>query len=447
MSKYDLVKKLIKEQVDRRFHLTTEAVEALGKEVEMRIEPILKKAQDYALKENRAAILAGDIVKSINAVAGKKEPRILIAHVTAGAGHQRAAEAIAKAFAKHYPNANVKLVDTLDYTNSVYKTVYGSTYLAMVKYTPKLWGYFYDRYDKDDKLDDKIRQTIENMQAGDLRELLDDFVPDAVICTHFLPMELISRWKKKRKSSLPLYAVVTDFALHAFWIVEEVDAYFVASREAAREMVSRGAKVKNVYQTGIPVDPVFAELPLQSELRAKLNLNRDLPTVLIMGGGYGVGDITSLLRSFQSVTAEMQLMVVAGKNETLKNELIQVSRLLHIPCKVFGFVTNIHELMGAADLVVTKPGGLSSSEALASHRPLMVMNPIPGQEQRNCDYLLEQGVASILHDIKDGAYYIEELLKNKERLAYMTQQARNVGQTEASAEIARQVIALAKLDI
>lgn len=446
MAKYDFIKKVVKDQLDRGLGIDPQVYDVLAKDLELKLEPVLRKATEYAKRENRDTLLAGDVVKGINFSAGKKSPRILIAHVTAGAGHQRAAEALGKAYQQLYPDANVKLVDTLDYINTVYKKVYSNTYLALVKHTPRLWGYFYERFDKEeDRLEDKVRQGMESLQAGDFRDFLDDFSPDMVICTHFLPMELISRWKKKRKSSLPLYAVVTDFALHTFWIVEEVNAYFVGNDDVARELQTRGAKVKDIYQTGIPIDPVFSNLPLQGELRDKLGLQRDLPTVLIMGGGYGMGDMASLVRSFRDTTLKMQLIVVCGRNEALQNEIGQIATSLPMPYKVLGFVGNVHELMRASDLVITKPGGLSSSEALASNCPMMIINPIPGQEQRNSDYLLENGAATILHQIPDGAYYVEKLLRNQERLALMIQNTRRIGRGDAAFDIVRKAMQLANL--
>lgn len=366
--KNDFVKRMVKSQLDKPITIDSEVYDVLSRDMERKMEPIVKKAVDYATRENRNTVLAADVVKSINYNNGKTAPRVLIAHVTAGAGHTRAAEAIAKAYQNLYPDANVKLVDTLDYINSVYKKVYNSTYLALVKHTPKLWGYIYERYDNDEegqRLSDKFRQTLETLQASDFRDFLDDFSPDVVICTHFLPMQLISRWKKKRKSSLPLYAVVTDFALHTFWIVEEIDGYFVGNDNVKRELQTRGAKATNIYQTGIPVDPVFATLPLQSEVRDKLQVDRNLPTVLIMSGGYGVGDVTSLIGSFKSVKTKMQLLIVCGRNEELQSTVSQLALSLPVETKVFGFVNNVHELMRASDLIITKPGGLSSSESLA----------------------------------------------------------------------------------
>lgn len=450
--KNDFVKRVVKSQVDRSVQVDPEVYDVLARDMERHMEPVIKKAMDYASRENRTTLLPADVVKSINYNNGKKAPRILIAHVTAGAGHTRAAEAIARAYRNLYPDANVKLVDTLDYINSVYKKVYNNTYLALVKHTPRLWGYIYERYDKDkdeeggQRLDDKFRQSLETLQAGDFRDFLDDFSPDVVICTHFLPMQLISRWKKKRKSSLPLYAVVTDFALHTFWIVEEIDGYFVANDNVRRELQTRGAMAKNIYQTGIPVDPVFATLPLQSEMRDKLGLERDLPTVLIMSGGYGVGDVTSLVSSFKEVKTKMQLLIVCGRNEELHKQVAQIANTLPIKTQVYGFVTNVHELMRASDLVITKPGGLSSSEALAANCPMMIINPIPGQEQRNSDYLLEQGAATILHQLPDGAYYVEKLLNDQDRLADMIQSTRAIGRKDAAMEISRKVTELAKLD-
>lgn len=448
--KNDFVKKMVKSHLDRSVQVDPDVYDVLARDLELKMEPIVKKAVDYAARENRTNLLPADVVKSINYNSGKKAPRILIAHVTAGAGHTRAAEAIARAYQNLYPDANVKLVDTLDYINSVYKKVYNNTYLALVKHTPRLWGYIYERYDKDEeggqRIDDKFRQSLETLQAGDFRDFLDDFSPDVVICTHFLPMQLISRWKKKRKSSLPLYAVVTDFALHTFWIVEEIDGYFVANDNVRRELQTRGAMAKNIYQTGIPVDPVFSTLPLQSEVRDKLGLERDLPTVLIMSGGYGVGDVTSLISSFKDVSTKMQLLIVCGRNEELHTQVAQIAHTLPVTTQVYGFVNNVHELMRAADLVITKPGGLSSSEALAANCPMMIINPIPGQEQRNSDYLLEQGAATILHQLPDGAYYVEKLLNDKDRLASMIQRTRAIGRKDAAMEISRKVTELAKLD-
>ncbi len=446
MAKHDFIKKIVRDQLDRSLAIDPQVYDVLAKDLELKLEPVLRKATEFVRRENRDTLLAGDIIKGINFTAGKKSPRILIAHVTAGAGHQRAAEALGKVCKELYPDANVKLVDTLDYINTVYKKVYSNTYLAMVKHTPRLWGYFYERFDKDeDRLEDKLRQSMESLQAGDFRDFLDDFSPDMVICTHFLPMELISRWKKKRKSSLPLYAVVTDFALHTYWIVEEVNAYFVGNDDVARELQTRGAKVKDIYQTGIPIDPVFSNLPLQTEMRDKLGIERDLPTVLIMGGGYGMGDMASLLRSFRNTTLKMQLLVVCGRNEGLQQELSQIATSLPMPYKIYGFVNNVHELMKASDLVITKPGGLSSSEALAANTPMMMINPIPGQEQRNSDYLLENGAATILHQIPDGAYYVEKLLRDQDRLALMIQQTRKIGRQDAAYDIVRQSMQLSGL--
>lgn len=447
MAKYDFIKKVVRDKLDRTIDIDPQVYDVLAKDLELKLEPVLRKATDYVRRENRVTLLPGDVVKGINFAAGKKSPRILIAHVTAGAGHQRAAEALGKAYQQIYPDANVKLVDTLDYINTVYKRVYSNTYLAMVKHTPRLWGYFYERFDKEeDRLEDKFRQSMENLQAGDFRDFLDDFSPDAVICTHFLPMELISRWKKKRKSSLPLYGVITDFALHTFWIVEEVDAYFVGNDDVARELYTRGAKVKDIYQTGIPVDPVFSGLALQSEMRDTLGLEKDLPTVLIMGGGYGMGDLTGLVKSFKEASLKMQLLVVCGRNEALQQELSAIATSLPMPYKIFGFVRNVHELMRASDLVITKPGGLSSSEALAANTPMMIINPIPGQEQRNSDYLLENGAATILHQITDGAYYVEKILRDQERLAQMIQSTRRIGRKDAAFDIVRRVMQLASLE-
>jgi processive 1,2-diacylglycerol beta-glucosyltransferase len=196
----------------------------------------------------------------------------------------------------------------------------------------------------------------------------------------------------------------------------------------------------NVEVTGIPIDPVFSQSEPAPVVRRRLGLDPKIPVVLLLSGGFGVGPTVELVRSFGSGAVRCQLAVVAGRNEEMKQQLEQLTRSFVVPAKIYGFVNNVHELMDAADLIISKPGGLTSSEVLAKGKPLMIIDPIPGQEQRNCEYLLESGVAVRLVDIEDAPDRVNALLQDSDRLAQMRTNAQRIAKPRASVEIVREVL-------
>jgi processive 1,2-diacylglycerol beta-glucosyltransferase len=244
----------------------------------------------------------------------------------------------------------------------------------------------------------------------------------------------------RNRNTAPLFGVVTDFAVHALWIVKHVDCYYVATEEARRQLLRKGLPDGRIRVTGIPVDPVFSTSELPRTARRKLGLDRDLPTVLLLSGGFGVGPTVELMKSVRELKSPFQLLVVAGANEKMRKEASAAANSLPVPCKVYGFVNNMHELVDAADVVVSKPGGLTASEVTAKGRPLIVIDPIPGQEQRNCEILLESGAAMRLFETADLPYKLELLLGDPARLARLKESARRAGRPRASQEIVRDVI-------
>jgi processive 1,2-diacylglycerol beta-glucosyltransferase len=365
---------------------------------------------------------------------------ILILHATAGAGHTRAAQAIAAAL-KARGEAH-QLVDILDCTPALFRRMYVKSYIDLVQKAPELWGYLYDRTDVVRPATSKrvkARLAFNQLNSLPFKKLLKEASPRAIVCTHFLPLELLSDLKGRGKIDTPVHAVVTDVSPHALWVYPNIDCYHVATRAAARELERKGFPAERIRVTGIPVDPVFAERTTGPAARKKLGLP-EKPTVLMLSGGFGVGPMTEALESFRGSSAEISLVVVAGKNAELEAKCRAVAKTLRVPVTVHGFVTNMHELMDAADLIVTKPGGLTTTEVLAKGKPMALVSPIPGQEQRNCEYLLEAGAAVRLYDVADAAFYLTEWLADAERMKRMTAAAKAIARPRAAEDIAAAVV-------
>ena len=364
---------------------------------------------------------------------------ILILHATAGAGHKRAAEAISGALKA--TNQDHRVVDTLECTTSFFRRMYVKSYISLVQKAPELWGYFYDRTNIVSPVGKRARARLafDKLNSRSFRKLIDEVTPGVIVCTHFLPLELLSDLKGRKKLSMPVHAVVTDVSPHAFWIYPNIEHYHVATPSAARELTRKGVPMARISVTGIPVDPIFANRTPGPEARAKLGL-LEKPTILLLSGGFGVGPMKQMLASFAECRDELSLVVVAGKNATLEKECRVVADNLPVPAKVYGFVNNMHELMDAADLVVTKPGGLTTMEVLAKGRPLALVAPIPGQEQRNAEYLLEEGAAVRLYDTADAAYYLRRWLADPVRMRRMSAAAQAIAKPFAAREIASMLV-------
>jgi processive 1,2-diacylglycerol beta-glucosyltransferase len=370
--------------------------------------------------------------------------KALILHASAGAGHRRAAEALAAAFHAEAPSAKIIVSDILEFTPRVFKETYAEGYLQLVRRIPELWGYMYSHSDKSAPKPwrKKVRATFNKINMTIFFNYLRDTAPDIAICTHFLPLEVLSTRAGKKKLDIPFYAVVTDFAVHSLWIVDNVSGYYVASDESARQVVRRGQPAGLVKAFGIPVDPVFSTATPLPQAKKKLGLRPDVPVVLILSGGRGVGSMPDMIQSFEGSGANCQLLAVAGTNEQLKADAERAAAESSLPVKVFGFVDNVHELMDAADLIISKPGGLTTSELLAKGKPMVITAPIPGQEQRNCEHLLEAGVAVRLYEVDDTPYKVSSLLDAPDRLKQMCSNARAIGRPHAARDIVMDIMAL-----
>jgi processive 1,2-diacylglycerol beta-glucosyltransferase len=369
---------------------------------------------------------------------GRSNMRILIATVTAGAGHLQAAAALEEAWRTLWPHDQVETVDLLDLVPRLQRQVYVQGYVKLVEHAPELWGMVFKKTDNP-KLVRKLsrfRRIFAERTNKRFVKHVKAFEPDAVLCTHYLPVEIIGHLKGKGINPIAV-CVVTDFEAHALWMDQAVDLYCVATEDTRASLIARGARPENVVATGIPIAMKFSRRSDTDDILRRHGLRDDLPVLLVLGGGFGMGPVAKILSALDRVECVCQTLVVAGRNEQLRREL--AGRDYRHPTRVLGFVTNMHELMEVADLIVTKPGGLTTSEALATGKPLFILNPIPGQEAANSDFLLERGAAAKANRIDDLPFRLEQLLGSK-KLKEMARAARKLGRPGAAAEVCREVM-------
>ena len=388
--------------------------------------------------------------------------RILIATVTAGGGHIAAAAALEEAWRALRPDDVVESLDLIKFFSPLHKKVHADGYVKLVERAPELWGMLFGKTDnpKVARRLSKLRRAFPSNSRKRFMRHLKQFNPDVVLCTHYLPLEtlgllktseggvprhpnLIEKMGARRARPSENYkhpfvvSIVTDFEAHALWMDACVDLYCVAAEETKARLVARGATAANAVATGIPIAAKFLSKPDPRAVRKYYGLRDDQPVLLVLGGGFGMGPVAEILAELDKVPGQFQTVAVTGRNEELRRKLATQTR--KHPTHVLGYSTNMHELMAVADLIITKPGGLTTSEALALGKPLFILNPIPGQEAANSDFLLERGAAAKVNRVEDLPFRIERLLGSK-KLAEMAKAAKLLGRPQSATAVCQEVL-------
>jgi processive 1,2-diacylglycerol beta-glucosyltransferase len=372
--------------------------------------------------------------------------RILVLSASVGAGHLRAAQAVELALRELAPDAEVRNVDVLTLTNAAFRKLYGEAYIDLVNKAPHVLGYFYDLLDQPRRpksTRDRLRLAVEKLNLGRFCDLIECERWDVVVNTHFLPAEIIASMRRGKKLDVPQITATTDFETHRLWVNQPTDHYTTATAEGAAYLQHWGVPHADVTVTGIPIHPVFAKPRDRADCLKKHGLRGDRPVVLQLAGGFGVGPIEQLYRSVLSVQEPLEIVVVAGRNEKAKRQVESVDVPPRHRAKVMGFTTEIDELMEAADVVVSKPGGLTTSEVLARGAAMLIVNPIPGQESRNSDFLLENGAAVKVNNAATLPLKLTRLVTDRQRLEMLKANARRVAKPQAAYDVARLALALA----
>ncbi|MCA8910810.1 MAG: glycosyltransferase [Planctomycetes bacterium] len=366
--------------------------------------------------------------------------RLLIISASAGFGHVRAAQALEAYATEMYPDAEIRNVDILDYTAAIYRKAYAASYLKLADGAPDLWGYLYNKNDKPKlkKRQAAIIRAFDRIEFAKFRGMLRDFAPDHVVCTHFLPAQILLPYEGKDWVNFSLNLCVTDYMCHTFWVQPNATRIFVNCGEAVEEVVDKGIPRERVRQVGIPIMPQFGREYDKAELCGKFDLDPDVPTVMVMSGGWGKAGLPELVASMLEFTP-VQVIAIAGRNERMRKEVADLPVPDGAKLRAFGFVDNIHELMTVSDLCVTKSGGLTTAECLAMGLPMLIPNPIPGQEERNAEYVTENGCALIARSPGSLKYKVKKFLADPDMRARMQQAARDRARPRAAGEILKAI--------
>jgi processive 1,2-diacylglycerol beta-glucosyltransferase len=372
--------------------------------------------------------------------------RILVLSASIGTGHLRAAEALVLALRELVPGAQIETADILKLATPPFRYFYAQTYLDLVRWAPSFLGVLYNLFDRPHRREPgpwyHTRVWLEKMNLGAYIDLLESQPWDLVISTFFLPAEIIAALRRRGRVQAPQALVITDFEATSAWVTEPCDLYCTAAEEAARYLQWFGVPASSTAVTGIPIHPVFAQPKDAAECRRRQGLSGDRPVVLLLCGGHGASPVCEPFQALLEADEPLELVAVTGHNTTARERLLKIEPPSRHRVHVVGYTDQMDELLAAADLVVTKPGGLTVSEALARGAGLVIINPIPGQEERNSDYLLEEGAATKVNHMPTLAFKVSELLRHPDRLDRLKANARRLARPRAAYDISQRALAL-----
>ncbi|ANB61190.1 MGDG synthase family glycosyltransferase [Anoxybacteroides amylolyticum] len=351
--------------------------------------------------------------------------KVLILSEAIGSGHTKAAEALVQGISYLAPSIQTKILEVGQILHPLSTRLLLNTYLKIIARSPSLWGKMY-RYKQSKPLSDWEKFLIYQLFHRQIEVLLEQENPDCIICTHPFTSSSASRLKR-RGYRFTLCSVITDFHVHGAWVHREVDVYLVSSEEVQRQLVRMGVSKNRIVVTGLPIRSNFWTKKNKQEMRKKLKL-KNIPTVIIMGGGLGLGGIQQLAYSLLKWKEKIQVIICTGFNETLRTELLREVMFHHPHFHILEFVHHIDEWMEAADLLITKSGGLTCFEALSTGLPMCIYQPIPGHEEKNCDFLINNHLAIKIEDMNHMDVLIEKLLFSPQELEFLHNQIRQFQQ-------------------
>ena len=360
-------------------------------------------------------------------------------YITKVSGHRQATVAIQSALRQYGPMVQAPAVNGFGYTYPILEKVINKAYMSVIKRTPKVWDYLYDN-PRIVKNSQTIKKFLHKTSHAKLQRLFERHVPNAVVCTQAFPCGMIADYKQAHNLKTLLVGVLTDFSPHSFWINEGVDFYVVPSQEAKERLITKGVRGDIIKVYGIPIRAKFAKKLDPVVIASSMGLDPTVPTILIMGGGQGLGPIKAIVKSLLKIDMHFQAVVLAGVNKKIITDLKRITKKTTKKIIIMEYANNVDELMELATLIITKPGGMTTAESLTKGLPMVIVNPIPGQEARNTDFLLQQGIAIRVDDPRDIGEEVGLLLKSPHRLAAMSRAAYKDAKPNAASDIAELIL-------
>ena len=357
--------------------------------------------------------------------------RVLILSTSAGTGHVRAAQALEKEFARDPRVERVIHEDALKFTNKLFRDFYSTLYLKLARSAPDVLGWVYKASDEPWK-GDAVREQLDRLNLPKLIKFIRDFNPDLTVCTHFMPAGIVSHLQETEKLQTHHSIVVTDYDCHAMWLSRFFHRYFVALDETKAHLEALGLPPQRITVSGIPIDPIFAASVDRRAVRSSYGLDPDRPTLLLSAGALGLGPTELIVERLKLLRNDTQTIVICGRSEEVKQRVTLAAGADNQKFLILGYSDRMQELMHISDLFIGKPGGLTTSEAMACGLPMVIFSPIPGQEERNSDHLLEDGAGVRCNELTTMPFKIDRLLDQPERLAAMRRNALALGRPHAA---------------
>ena len=366
-------------------------------------------------------------------------PRILLFYAEAGAGHRRAAEAVAHALTSH---ATLTLIDTMRFTHPLFRAVYRGGGLGLITRLPRLYHLAYQLSDQPavDRVLRRPRYHSQQLSTRSIFRAIEAFQPDTIVCTHFLSAELCAGWRRSGRLRVPLCTVVTDFDPHFMWQHAGTDLYCVPNELARARLQQDGIDSTIIAVTGIPIGAAFTALPDRHTAAQRLGLDPQRSIVLVMGGGLGVGAMEDVARSLVRQPLDAQIIFITGSNHALRRRLKAMSPTWIVR----GFVSNMPDWLAAADVAISKAGGLAGSELLAAGVPTIIPRALTGHEAYNAEYLAATGAALLADSAAAGLAQADRLLHEPQLRAALRRAALHAARPRAAALVADRVINLSR---
>ena len=371
--------------------------------------------------------------------------KIIIFYGSYGGGHLSAARAIKEYIESNYKDIQIQMIDCVEYINKFVNKITTKAYSDMAKKAPWAWGFVYKKSEKG--VVAKFSNDSNKLMAIKLNKLLQEFNPDYVISTHPFSSQMCAYLKKKGKCTFKLATVTTDYAPHDQWLLyhEETDFFFVAHEGMKQALIEKGIDKNKIYSTGIPLSNRFLEHYDKKQILKDFELQDNKKTVLFFGGGeMGLGKTKTLeiLQTLASDFSNLQIVAISGKNKTMNEHFTEIVKQSsrEDSIKVLEYTNKVPELMSISDLVITKPGGLTTTESLASGLPIIVINPIPGQEEENAEFLENKKVAVWIKKHDDVKEKLQEIFSNTEKMQEMKINARLLAKKNSTADICKIIL-------
>lgn len=376
--------------------------------------------------------------------------KILISYASAGGGHLSASKAIKEAIEKIDPESEVEILDILSFTHFIFRLIYANGYLFLANRVPFLWGLLFT-----------AKEDFSNISNGNffyrffMRIIARKFIkyvlkskPDAIIFTHFLPAKIIQDVKERKKLDILTALCITDYGIHSIWITPGIEFYFLPAEQMLYEVIENiekiQAKKENFFVFGIPTELKFSKEVNKKRVLLSLSFSENFPVILFYAGLLNFKEIKKILSNICFLEIPYQLIVVVGKKEKIREKVEEFFKNINDPnlkaWKVFKFVKNMEELLSISSIILTKAGGLITTEALQKGTIPFLIENYPGQEERNADFLLEEGLAIKINQYSSLRYKILKILKNPEKMGRMREKGRNFSKGDAAIKIGEKIL-------